>query len=135
MREVAVCAPSFKNLLNRPVSFIELEDYPIISLREGTTTRLFYSQVFVNYGVPLRPAVEAVTSDQILPLVEADLGIGFVPEEFLDRGYQVEVIDLVEEIPQRDIVMIKKKGQSLSIAAKELERMVLQSFHFPKSIL
>ena len=67
--------------------------------------------------------------------MEADLGIGFVPEEFLDRGYQVEVIDLVEEIPQRDIVMIKKKGQSLSIAAKELERMVLQSFHFPKSVL
>ena len=85
--------------------------------------------------MPLRPAVEAVTSDQILPLVEADLGIGFVPEEFLDRGYQVEVIDLVEEIPQRDIVMIKKKGQSLSIAAKELERMVLHSFHFPKSVL
>lgn len=135
VREVAVCAPSFKKLLNRPVSFSELEDHPIISLREGTTTRLFYSQVFANYSVPLRPAVEAVTSDQILPLVEADLGIGFVPEEFLDRGYQVEVIDLVEEIPQRDIVMIKKKGQSLSIAAKELERMVLHSFHFPKSVL
>lgn len=135
VREVAVCAPSFTELLGRPVSFIELEDYPIISLREGTTTRSFYSRVFADHGVPLRPAVEAVTSDQILPLVEADLGIGFVPEEFLDKGYQVEVIDLIEEIPQRDIVMIKKKGQSLSIAAKELERMILQSFHFPGNAL
>ena len=55
-------------------------------------------------------------------MVEADLGIGFVPEEFLEKWSNVCRIDLEEKIPERNVVVIKRKGQPLSVAAKELEK-------------
>lgn len=36
-------------------------------------------------GLPFHPDIEAATADQILPLVKNDLGIGFVPEDFVAR--------------------------------------------------
>ena len=59
-------------------------------------------------------------------MVEADLGIGFVPEEFLQEKNNVCIIDLKEKIPERSIVLIKRKDQPLSMASKELERMTLE---------
>ena len=52
-------------------------------------------------------------------------GIGFVPEEFLEKWSNVCRIDLEEKIPERNVVVIKRKGQPLSVAAKELEKMIL----------
>ena len=59
-------------------------------------------------------------------MVEADLGIGFVPEEFLQEKSSACIIDLKEKIPERNVVLIKRKDQSLSMASKELERMILE---------
>ena len=72
------------------------------------------------------PDIEAFTADQILPMVKADLGVGFVPSDFLKDGDGICKIDLKERIPQRDIVLIKRKGQSMSAAARELERMLTE---------
>lgn len=58
-------------------------------------------------------------------MVEADLGVGFVPREFLREGDNVCVIDLKEKIPERSIVMIKRKDQPLSMAAEKLEEMAV----------
>ena len=59
-------------------------------------------------------------------MVEADLGIGFVPEAFLPKKNNVSVIDLKEKIPERHVVLIKRKDQSLGMASNELERMILE---------
>ena len=59
-----------------------------------------------------------------MPMVEADLGIGFVPEEFIKENSGVCRIDLAEEIPERSIVLIKRKEQPLSVAAGKLEQMI-----------
>ena len=80
----------------------------------------------MDHSMPFKPDIEAFTADQILPMVEADLGIGFVPEEFLQENNNVCVIDLKEKIPERNVVLIKRKDQSLSMASKELERMILE---------
>ena len=82
-------------------------------------------KLLAAHGLPYHPDIEAFTADQILPMVEADLGIGFVPEEFLEKWSKVCRIDLQEKIPERNVVVIKRKGQPLSVAAKELEKMIL----------
>ena len=65
-------------------------------------------------------------------MVAADLGVGFVPEEFL-QSEDVNKIDLKEKIPERNIVLIKRKEQPLSVAAKELERLIEECWTaFPK---
>lgn len=103
----------------------ELLDYPIISLGPDTKSFAFYSDFFTGHGLPFHPAIEAFTADQILPMVEADLGVGFVPNEFLESESRVCRIDLKEQIPERQVVLIKRKGQPLSVAARKLEHMIL----------
>lgn len=124
IREAAVCSPYFSSLLGREVSLSELQDYPLISLGSGTKSYEFYSALFTTHGLNYKPDIEAFTADQILPMVEADLGIGFAPEEFLRKGDGVCRIRLKETIPERSIVLIKRKEQPLSAAARELERMI-----------
>ncbi len=123
VNEVAVCSPYFSSLANRQVSLSELTNFPLISLGEDTKSFEFYSGFFSAHGLAYRPDIEAFTADQILPMVAADLGVGFVPEEFL-QNEDVNIIDLKEKIPERNIVLIKRKEQPLSVAAKELERLI-----------
>ena len=125
IHESAVCSPFFKTLTNRQVKLEELLEFPLILLGADTKSFEFYSGFFAAHGLPYHPDIEAFTADQILPMVEADLGIGFVPEEFLEKWSNVCRIDLEEKIPERNVVVIKRKGQPLSVAAKELEKMIL----------
>ena len=122
--EVAVCSPYFKELWDKQTSLSELLNFPLISLGKDTKSFEFYSALFAAHGLPYKPDIEAFTADQILPMVAADLGIGFVPEEFLREGDGICRIKLEEKIPKRSIVIIKRKEQPLSVAAKELERMI-----------
>lgn len=123
-REVVVCGAGFSKLAGRKIGFEELLGYPIISL--GTQTKSFelYSNFFAKEGLRYSPEIEAATADQILPFVKADLGIGFIPEEFLAGGDGVFVIETEKPLPEREIRIIKRREQSLSIAAKELERII-----------
>lgn len=124
--EVAVCSPYFRELTDRQVTLAELTSFPLISLGKDTKSFEFFSALFTTHGLSYKPDIEAFTADQILPMVEADLGIGFLPDDFLREGDGICRIDLKEEIPRRDVVIIKRKEQPLSIAAKELGHMILE---------
>lgn len=123
-REVAVCSHAFSELTGRKVGFDELLSYPMISL--GTQTKSFelYSGFFASEGLVYQPETEAATADQILPMVKANLGIGFVPEDFLTGVEGVLVIETEKPLPEREIRVVKRREQALSIAAKELERLM-----------
>lgn len=128
-REVAVCGAGFASLADREVTLGELTEYPIVCLGPQTKTYDFYSKFFLENGLTLRADIEAATADQILPMVKNDLGIGFVPEEFVRQAADhrnIFVLNLKNEIPPRSICLVKRTDRSLSMAAKELERMILE---------
>lgn len=129
VREVAVCGSAFSELAERELSLAELAEYPLVCLGSQTKTYEFYTKLFLAHGLTLRADIEAATADQILPMVKNDLGIGFVPEEFVRNESDhrnIYVLSLTDEIPTRYICMVKRSDRSLSIAAKELERMILE---------
>lgn len=124
-REVAVCSSAFSELWGRKVSFEELLSYPLISLGTQTKSYELYSEFFVGEGLRYQPETEAATADQIVPMVKADLGIGFVPEEFLEGIEGVSVIETEKPLPEREIRVVKRCEQPLGIAAKEMEKLIL----------
>ena len=124
-REVAVCSPAFSELRGRKVSFEELLSYPLISLGTQTKSYELYSEFFAGEGLRYQPETEAATADQIVPMVKADLGIGFVPEEFLEGIEGVSVIETEKPLPEREIRVVKRCEQPLGIAAKEMEKLIL----------
>lgn len=84
---------------------------------------------FQEHGLTFAPDIEAATADQILPIVRANLGIGFIPEYAAQDAVKngcVSILHLLETPPERRICLLKHKDRPLSIAAKELERMLLK---------
>ncbi len=128
IEETAVCSGAFPKLNGKELSLAEIAEYPLISLGEHTKTHEFYSEFFMEHGAIFSPTVEAATADQILPLVANDLGIGFVPTQYIEQlknNTGIYKLKLKEEIPKRNICLIKRTDISLSLAAKKLEEMIL----------
>ena len=100
-----------------------MQDYPFISLAEGTGTHDHYTKFFYDNNLHLNLDLEASTTDQVLAMVQANLGLGFYPEElaseYIMRG-EIFPVNLYESAPDRDIVLIRESRHTESIAAKKL---------------
>ena len=129
-REVLIGGKTFTALSSQTLSLWELQNYPLICLGKETMTFAFYHQLFLSYGLELKPDTEAATTDQILPLVKSELGLAFIPEFMAIpaiQSHEVISIPLQETIPCRHICMVSDFQRPLSSAAKKLKDLILQS--------
>lgn len=126
IQEVPVCSGVFSLSTGTSLTAEQLRHYPIIGLGEKTSSFAFFSDYFNKRGETFSPEIEVATSEQILPMVRSDLGIGFVPTDFLQKENMENLIILNMEppIPKRNLCMVKRKNVSLSIAASELEQLI-----------
>ena len=94
---------------------------------QNSATYSLYQKWFTDNNVVFAPTIEAATADQIIPMVKNNLGIGFVPEEFLtvEESNNIFKISLTEELPNRDIILLKKENSVLNIAADKLYKRAL----------
>ena len=129
-REILLGGPRFAELAADMRSLQDLQPYPLICLGEGTGTRDFYQQYFTRHNLPLQVDMEAATTDQILPMIRHDLGLGFFPEELAAQALahgEVVQIRLVEPLPERAVCLIQDASKPQSIAAKNLERLLVEN--------
>lgn len=127
-REVPVCGASYEPLSGTVLTLEALASYPLISLCKGSSTRQLYEDWFRRHGLEFSPDIEAATADQILSIVRANLGIGFIPEQAAEEAAadgRVTILKLQEQPPQRTICLLKRKDQPLSIAAEKLVNILL----------
>lgn len=127
VQDIVVASPYFQELKNRTLDLREIAHYPLICLGRDTKTFEFYNHLFADCGLVLEPDIEVAATDQILPLVKNDLGLGFLPgalaRDSLEKK-EVFQIALSEKIPPRHICMVWDPGRPVGIAARELERMI-----------
>ena len=126
--EVPVCGPSLMHLCGQTLTLADLSAYPFISLGRETASYAFAYRLFTESGAIFSPDIEVATSDQILPLVRQNLGVAFLPEAFAAPALEAKAIGrlrLAEAIPPRRLLMARRSGQALSLAAQALEQMIL----------
>ena len=128
-QEILIGGPHFAALAERRLSPKELLSVPLICLGQDTATYRFYERLFLQEGLPFQVDTEAATADQILPLVENNLGLAFLPEAFaaeaLSHGEVVRVpVDL--RIPRRHVCLITDTSRPPSIAAREFQRLLCE---------
>ena len=129
IREAAAADAGFAELAAQPLTPEQLVQYPLISLGQGTQTYAAYAAWFLQYGQRFTPEIEAATADQILPMVRHGLGIGFVPEQFLEEQPEAAGLfrlTLTEPLPEFAVCYVRRIDHPLSTAARELERMLLR---------
>ncbi|MBQ7335104.1 MAG: LysR family transcriptional regulator [Clostridia bacterium] len=126
--EIAVCGEALQEKLKGKRFLLkDLVEYPIVSLEKGYSSYTFYTELFAKRGASYSPDIEVATADQILPIVKHNLGIGFVPEHFLlDEPSGIYKLELSEPIPQREICVVTRREHTLSLAAKELSKMMVK---------
>lgn len=126
-QEQLICGAELRSLTGKMHSLRELEQYPLVMLNRDTTTYVFYNELFLRYGLILEPDTEVATTDQILPLVKHDLGLGFLPEKMvIDAVERCEVfpVALKEDIPLRSVVLVRHRQRAMSAAARAFVKML-----------
>lgn len=133
-RDILIAGPHFAALGEKTLCTDTLCKYPLVSLERGTHTYEFYDRLFSEHGEVFQPDVEVATTDQILPMVKHDLGLGFLPRSFAQdaiRNGEVFEVRLAQQIPSRHICLVWDKSRPLSTAAQKLVKMI-QSAAMPE---
>ncbi|HIT05624.1 MAG TPA: LysR family transcriptional regulator [Candidatus Scybalocola faecipullorum] len=129
-REILVGNASFAHLTLKNWHLSELMNYPIICLSKETMTRQFFDQLYQSHHLLMQPDIELATADLVIPVLLKGLGIGFVPEEevshHLKTGELVK-IPVYEEIPERQICIIKNIHRPLNSATREMIKLLKPS--------
>ncbi len=96
---------------------------PYVSINRSSYTYQFFREYLLSCGIHKEPDIEVATADQVLPLVKAGMGIGFISEFLAGEALENR---LIEEIPlpnppiNRSICLVDDKKRGLSLAANEL---------------
>ena len=127
-REILVCGRQHQELARVPVSLRDLAGQSFICIGSGSGTYDFYQELFTRNNLPFRVDMEAATMDQVLPMVQHNLGIGFYPEPMAaaalaDRS--VTPVHLSVQVPERSVSLIEDLSRPPSVAMKALKKMLL----------
>ena len=126
-QDILIGGTDFKKLSKNPVSLHDICHYPIVCLGGNTMSYRFYEHFYHKNGLFLKPEFEAATTDQILPMVKNNLGLGFFPKKlakealFAEEVYQ---INLLERIPVREIFLVENKEYPLTVTAGALKDLL-----------
>ncbi len=121
LNEIAVCGDYFKELHTGKHSLKELSEHPLIMMEKKTASYEIYKNLFLQNKIDFSPIIEIATADQIIPVVKNNLGIGFVPEEIIgENDSDVFKIELIEDLPKRNISIVEKEGFYHSFAVQKL---------------
>lgn len=128
-QDILIGGTAFLELSSQPVSIQDISRYPLVCLGENTVSYQFYDHFYRSNNLLLKPDFEAATTDQILPMVKNNLGLGFFPEKLAENALacgEVCQISLKETIPYREIFLVEKKERPLPIAAEALKDILIQ---------
>ena len=119
-QEILVGGTQYKDLCREPMDLSDIRCYPWVGLGRGSVTYDLYKDFFLKQKIDLEPDMEVATSNLMLPLIEHNFGIGFVPEKLAFPALKEErlvQICLKTTLPRRSIQIISDKGRGKSIAA------------------
>lgn len=117
--EILAGGMQYEDLSEKPLELKDIKKYSWIGLGRGSATYQLYKDFFISQGIDLEPDMEVATSGLMLPLIENNMGIGFVPERLarpLLEEKRLVRIPLNSDPPRRSIQVIldKERGESLA---------------------
>ncbi len=119
-REVPAGGSEYRALAGHPMSLKEFRFHSIIGLGYGTASYEYYRKVFMEQKLDYEPAMEVATADLVIPLLQNNLGVGFIPEPLAAPFFEDQSLvplSLNVPLPSRDVKMLWDKSLCQSRAA------------------
>ncbi len=130
LNDILVAPISYKDEIQGPVSITDVCDYPFVLLSKEMQFREFIDAFIRKNNVQISAAYETDSSALLIPFVELDCGLTFIPDEMAAKSIKERKcfkVDLIEEIPQRYIAFAVKKDKSISRVVYEIKQKIIQS--------
>ncbi len=111
----------------------QLIDFPLLTLRAGTTVRENLNQAFEQNGLTLKPAYELSQQYTIGGLVAAGLGVALLPSmslSMLDTP-RLRVVPIVAPKISRDVGFIQRRDQPHRPSVRAFLKALSDCFHHP----
>jgi DNA-binding transcriptional LysR family regulator len=109
------------------IGFAETLKYPHIGLHEGSTLLHFLNQVVVGHGERLQLRIQVRGFDAMCRMVEANVGIGILPQSAARRHrqtMQLALVDLSDAWAVRERSVLVQKLDALPAYARELVNLI-----------
>ena len=129
LNDILVAPISYQNELNKRMSIKELDNYPFVLLSKEMQFREYIDAFLNKHDVHIDPAYETDSSAILLPFVELDCGLTFIPDEMavksINEGkcYQVNI---KEKLPPRYIAFAIKKDRHHSNIIEEIKNDIIK---------
>lgn len=126
-RDVLAGGTRFQRYAHGENSLRDMASCPLIGLDKNTSAYSLYNRFYISCGLVWEPDIEVATADLILPMVENNLGIGYLPYEFAKKSLaegKIFELKLKEAIPLRSICMVYDGARSLNAAATALGELL-----------
>jgi len=122
--EILAAGSQYRQLSLQTWTIRELGQYPWVGLGNGTATYEFYKKFLLQHHADIELDIEAASSDLLIPLIENNFGIGFVPEMMARPLLEEEAlvqIPLKCRLPERKLCLVYDKGRGRSVISGELQ--------------
>jgi LysR family cyn operon transcriptional activator len=109
-----------KHLALEPISLQKLNQFPLILLEKGSSTRRYIDHYAHNSGLSIQPEIELGSVDLLVQFARIGLGISCVVKNFIAEELSQSTlyeIKLDPPIPSRKVGIITLKHLPLSAAA------------------
>ncbi|MDE7477305.1 MAG: LysR family transcriptional regulator, partial [Lachnospiraceae bacterium] len=121
-KDVLICGRDYIGLTQQKRHLTELVDYPWVCLGKNTVTYDMTSDFFLRNGIVLKPDIEVTTSDLMVPMIQNNLGIGYVPEQLAEKALEegaVFRVPVYEEMETRAVCVLYDMKRVQSRCEKE----------------
>nr|WP_312580017.1 LysR family transcriptional regulator [Sedimentibacter sp.] len=128
INDIFIANERFSELRGRSVELSELNNYPIISLENKTSTRKYVDDFLKKNGVILNPEFELAMSHMIVQFAKMSLGVGCVVRNFAEEmiaDNELFELKLKNPVPERNICVVTKDGIPISPSGKKLLDMLM----------
>ena len=130
IHNILIAPISYRTKIRGPISIKKLTNYPFIFLNKEMQFREHVESFLNKYNVKINPVYEIDSSSMLIPLVENDCGLTFVPEESVENNIakgSCFKVDLIEEMPIRYISFVSRKNSFYSKQVREIKKAILES--------
>lgn len=124
-RDVFIANPQNFDLVDKEISFEELNQYPIMMLDRQSTTSEFLHKFFIQHQLELIPDIELSSNDLLIDLARIGLGIAFVPDFVLSKdSNDLFIVKTKEQMPSRQLVAAANTIFPISASTEEFLKLL-----------
>ena len=127
IQDCFVVNSTYKDLIDKDLTFKDLNDYPLILQSKGSNTRKFLDNIANYHNVTLKPIMELASYSLVVEFSKIGLGIGYVTKDYIKKELDNEelfVLNIKENIPKRSIGIATSKTHLPSFSAKKLIEII-----------